>query len=29
MQDATTAPRLAGVAGFFYVFQPFALGHYL
>lgn len=29
MQDATTTPRLSGVAVFFYVFLPFALGHYL
>ncbi|QOY94044.1 MFS transporter [Massilia sp. UMI-21] len=29
MQDAATAPRLSGVAVFFYVFLPFALGHYL
>ena len=29
MQDTATAPRLTGVAVFFYVFLPFALGHYL
>ena len=29
MQDTATAPRLSGVAVFFYVFLPFALGHYL
>ncbi len=29
MQDAATTPRLSGVAVFFYVFLPFALGHYL
>ena len=29
MQDSATAPRLSGVAVFFYVFLPFALGHYL
>lgn len=29
MQDDATTPRLSGVAVFFYVFLPFALGHYL
>lgn len=29
MQDSATTPRLSGVAVFFYVFLPFALGHYL
>ena len=29
MQDQSNAPRLSGVAVFFYVFLPFALGHYL
>jgi MFS family permease len=29
MQDTATTPRLSGVAVFFYVFLPFALGHYL
>ncbi|GAB3375493.1 MFS transporter [Massilia agri] len=29
MQDTATAPRLSGVAVFFHVFLPFALGHYL
>lgn len=29
MQDSATTPRLTGVAVFFYVFLPFALGHYL
>ena len=29
MQDTATAPRLTGVAVCFYVFLPFALGHYL
>lgn len=29
MQDAAATPRLSGVAVFFYVFLPFALGHYL
>ncbi|SFD16674.1 MFS transporter [Massilia yuzhufengensis] len=29
MQDQPNAPRLSGVAVFFYVFLPFALGHYL
>ena len=29
MPDQATAPRLSGVAVFFYVFLPFALGHYL
>jgi MFS family permease len=29
MQDPATTPRLSGVAVFFYVFLPFALGHYL
>jgi len=29
MQDTAAAPRLSGVAVFFYVFLPFALGHYL
>ncbi len=29
MPDQATTPRLSGVAVFFYVFLPFALGHYL
>ncbi|MCC2956811.1 MFS transporter [Massilia sp. IC2-477] len=29
MQAPATSPRLTGVAVFFYVFLPFALGHYL
>ncbi|UVW28313.1 nitrate/nitrite transporter [Massilia sp. H6] len=29
MPDQAIAPRLSGVAVFFYVFLPFALGHYL
>lgn len=29
MEPHTTPPRLSGVAVFFYVFLPFALGHYL
>lgn len=29
MHDPATTPRLSGVAVFFYVFLPFALGHYL
>jgi MFS family permease len=29
MQGETITPRLSGVAVFFYVFLPFALGHYL
>lgn len=29
MQDTAATPRLSGVAVFFYVFLPFALGHYL
>lgn len=29
MQETATTPRLTGVAVFFYVFLPFALGHYL
>jgi MFS family permease len=29
MQDQSSAPRLSGVAVFFTVFLPFALGHYL
>ena len=27
--ESTAQPRLSGVAVFFYVFLPFALGHYL
>ena len=29
MREPATTPRLSGVAVFFYVFLPFALGHYL
>ena len=29
MDTVQTPPRLSGVAVFFYVFLPFALGHYL